>query len=112
RAVLQSHLAAAQAEEAGFTASAERGRGFFFARHAGGKPDTPACTTCHSSDLKGPGRTKAGKPIEPMAASVSPSRFADPAVVEKWFGRNCADVLGRACTAREKADALAFLFSL
>jgi cytochrome c peroxidase len=111
RAVLDGYAAAARAAEPGFAPSAERGRTFFFAQHGGGKPDTPACTSCHTSDLKGPGRTKAGKDIEPMAASVAPKRYADPAEVEKWLGRNCKDVLGRACTAQEKADSLAFLLS-
>jgi hypothetical protein len=29
--------------------------------------------------------------------------------VEKWFKRNCNDVLARACTPAEKADVLAYL---
>jgi hypothetical protein len=29
--------------------------------------------------------------------------------VEKWFKRNCSDVLGRACSAQEKGDLLAWL---
>jgi cytochrome c peroxidase len=110
--LLDRYVAAAKADP-GYTApSAERGRAFFFAAHAGGKADTPACTACHSGDLTGPGRTKAGKVIEPMAASVVPTRYSDPATVEKWFRRNCQDVLGRACSAAEKADVLAFLLSL
>ncbi|ALK10236.1 Cytochrome c-type protein SHP precursor [Blastochloris viridis] len=111
RTVLDGYVAAARTGEPGFAATAERGRAFFFAQHGGGKPDTPACTACHTADLKGPGRAKAGKPIEPMAASVAPGRYTDPAEVEKWFGRNCKDVLGRACSAQEKADSLAFLLS-
>lgn len=91
---------------------AARGKAFFFARHAGGKPDTPSCTTCHTDNLAGPGVTKAGKPIAPMAASANPKRYTDPAEVEKWFRRNCADVLGRACSAQEKSDLIAFLTSL
>ena len=34
------------------------------------------------------------------------------AKVEKWFARNCNDVLGRACTPVEKGDVLAWLLSL
>jgi hypothetical protein len=30
---------------------------------AGGKPDTPACTTCHGKDPRAAGRTPAGKNI-------------------------------------------------
>jgi len=36
----------------------------------------------------------------------------DPAKVEKWFRRNCNDVMGRECTAGEKADVLAWLLTL
>jgi len=32
--------------------------------------------------------------------------------VEKWFKRNCNDVLGRACSAQEKADFTAYMISL
>jgi hypothetical protein len=107
--VLESYVAAAGN---GFSASAERGRSFFYATHSGGKPDTASCTTCHSTDLSRSGQTKAGKTIEPMAASKSPSRYGDAAHLEKWFRRNCADVVGRECTAAEKADVLSFLLGL
>ena len=50
-----------------------------------------------------------GEPIDPMSA---PGRFTDPAKVEKWFKRNCSDVLGRECTALEKGDSLAYLLGL
>lgn len=97
---------------AGGDASAERGRAFFVASHAGGKPDTPSCTTCHGANLAEPGKTRAGKAIDPMAVSVNPRRLTDPAEVEKWFARNCDSVLGRACTPAEKADVVAYLASL
>lgn len=111
-AVLDRYVAAAKAEPGYAGPSAERGRALFFASHAGGKADTPACTSCHSPNLAGPGQTRAGKAIEPMALSVAPSRYTDAATVEKWFKRNCGDVLGRECTAAEKADALVFLLGL
>jgi mono/diheme cytochrome c family protein len=91
---------------------AVRGKAFFFASHDGGKPESPSCVTCHTTNLAGPGKTRAGKTIEPMAASVSLSRFTDRAEVEKWFRRNCSDVLGRECSAQEKSDILAFLLSI
>ena len=34
------------------------------------------------------------------------------ALIERWFKRNCKDVLGRECAAGEKADVLAYLMSL
>ena len=39
-------------------------------------------------------------------------RFTDAAKSEKWFRRNCNDVVGRECTAAEKADVLAWLLTL
>lgn len=92
--------------------SVERGKAFFTATHQGGKPATPSCTTCHTADPRKPGSTRAGKPIEPMAGSANPKRFTDEKEVEKWFGRNCGDVLGRACTPLEKGDVMIYLLSL
>jgi len=40
---------------------------------------------------------------------ATPSRFTDVAKTDKWFRRNCGDVVGRECTAAEKADVIAFL---
>ena len=55
---------------------------------------------------------KTGKSIEPLAPAVNPQRFSNPAKVEKWFRRNCNDVLGRACTAQEKGDVLTWLTTI
>jgi hypothetical protein len=103
---------AAQAKQAdpsfaGF--SAQAGDAFWHATHAGGKPDTPACITCHTHDPRAEGQTRAGKLIQPMAVSKTPDRFTDPAKVEKWFRRNCETVLGRQCTAVEKGDVITYL---
>ncbi len=57
------------------------------------------------------GETRAGKPIEPMAVSVTPDRYRDPKKVAKWFRRNCQSVLGRECTAPEKGDFLTLMIS-
>ncbi len=92
--------------------SAARGEAFFMGTHAGGKPDTPSCTSCHSKNLKAAGVTRAGKPIEPMAVSANPKRYTDLAFVEKWLTRNCNSVLGRECDAQEKGDLLTWLSSL
>lgn len=112
QAVLEGYIGQARSAEARFEASAVRGEALFLGRHAGGKSETPSCTSCHTSDLTKPGKTRAGKEIGPMAASVNPKRYGDPADVEKWLRRNCSDVLGRECTANEKADVLAYLLSL
>jgi Domain of unknown function (DUF1924) len=92
---------------AGFSAS--RGAAFWQADHAGGKPETPSCTTCHTKDPTAEGRTRAGKTIAPMAISRTPGRFTDAAKVDKWFTRNCASVLGRACSPAEKGDIISYL---
>ena len=53
-----------------------------------------------------------GKALAPLAPAGNAARFADPARTEKWFRRNCNDVLGRECTAAEKGNVLAWLVSL
>jgi hypothetical protein len=113
KAVVDVQMAtAAKADPAFKGFSADRGKAFFTGTHTGGKPDTPACTTCHTTDLTKEGKTRAGKPIEPMAASINPKRYTDLVEVEKWFKRNCSDVLGRECTAAEKGDVLTYLLTL
>jgi hypothetical protein len=97
---------AAAAKSSGF--SAERGQTLHTRNFNGGKPITPACTSCHGSDARAAGRTPIGKSIEAVAVSVTPSRYTDPAKVEKWFRRNCTEVLGRECTPQEKGDWLTF----
>jgi hypothetical protein len=113
KAVLDQYIGSMRAADPAFKDfSAERGQTFFQARHASGKPDTPSCTNCHTANLKAAGQqSRTGKTIEPMAASVAPTRYTDFANVEKWFKRNCGDVLGRECTLAEKGDLLAYLLS-
>ncbi len=108
-AQLAAQARAADPAFAGF--SAERGQAFWAARHAGGKDQTPSCASCHGAAPRAAGQTRAGKAIEPMAVSLAPDRFTDPAKVAKWFQRNCEGVLGRECTVREKGDFLAYVLS-
>lgn len=35
-------------------------------------------------------------------AAADPERLTDEATIEKWFGRSCNDVLGRACTPADQ----------
>ena len=98
---------AAAAKTASF--SAARGQTLHTQNFSGGKPDTPSCTTCHGKDTRGAGRALTGKTIEPVAVSVAPTRHTDPAKVEKWFKRNCIEVMGRECTPQEKGDWLTFV---
>jgi Domain of unknown function (DUF1924) len=55
------------------------------------------------------GLTPAGKVVEPLAPSANPDRLTDRRDVEKWFKRNCKQVLGRECTAVEKGHFITFL---
>lgn len=101
--------AAAFEAQAGAPASPERGATFFSARHG----REWACASCHTATPTQPGRhASTGRPIAPLAPAFNPERFTDAAKSEKWFRRNCNDVLGRACTPGEKADVLAWLMTL
>jgi hypothetical protein len=89
--------------------SAARGMRFFGATHGGDW----SCATCHGADPRAAGEhVVTGKRIEPLAPVANSARFTRPDKVAKWFKRNCNDVLGRACTAQEKGDVLAWLMSL
>lgn len=72
-----------------------------------------SCATCHTAKPVVQGRhARTGNVLQPLAPAANAERLTDPAKVEKWFKRNCGDVLGRACTAQEKGDVIAFLRSL
>ncbi|TAN73716.1 MAG: DUF1924 domain-containing protein [Gallionella sp.] len=89
--------------------SAARGEKFFKATHG----NELSCTSCHTENPAAQGKhAKTGKAVQPLAPSASAERFSDPAKVEKWFKRNCNDVLGRVCTAQEKGDVLAYLLTI
>jgi len=69
--------------------------------------------SCHGTTPTVAGRhARTGKTIAPLAPVANPERFADAARAEKWFRRNCGDVLGRECTPQEKGDVLAWLLTL
>ena len=107
-ALLAEFLAQARKDEAGFARFvAERGAAFYRATHPGGKQGS--CTSCHGNSPLDKGKTRAGKDIDPMAVSKSPTRYTDRDTVEKWFTRNCQDVLARACTAKEKGDFITYM---
>ena len=72
-----------------------------------------SCATCHTRNPTHPGKhIKTNKLIPPMAPAINPERFTDRAKIDKWFKRNCNDVLGRTCSAQEKGDVLTYLMSL
>ena len=95
--------------QAGAGAMPSRGQQFFTSRHG----RDWSCASCHGNTPTGPGRhVVTGKTIEPLAPAFNPARFTDEAKTEKWFRRNCKDVVGRECSAAEKADVLSWLMSL
>ncbi len=111
--LLAHYAAAAKAAAPTFSGfSATRGEKLHVTKFAGGKPETPACTSCHGDNPRSAGRTPTGKAIEAVAVSASPTRYGDAAKVEKWFKRNCSEVLGRECTPLEKGDWLSYMISL
>jgi hypothetical protein len=86
--------------------SPQRGEQFFNRRHGG----EWSCATCHGKPPTGEGaHAGTGKPIAPLAPAFNPERFTKAATVEKWFKRNCGDVLKRECSAGEKADVMSYL---
>ncbi len=99
--------AIARQEVPGFTGfSAARGGEFFRSTHG----SDWSCSTCHTANPAVPGRhARTGNVLQPLAPGANAQRFTDAAKVEKWFKRNCGDVLGRSCTAQEKGDVIAFL---
>jgi len=94
---------------AGMAPAPGRGQQLFTAPHG----REWSCASCHGALPTQAGRHAAtGKPIAALAPAFNAERFTDGAKVEKWFRRNCNDVVGRECTAAEKADVLAWLLTL
>lgn len=89
--------------------SPQRGGKFFSDKHG----NEWSCSSCHGIPPTGEGKhASTNKVIAPLAPAFNAERFTDEAKVDKWFKRNCNDVLGRSCTSAEKADVLSYLISL
>lgn len=109
RAATPQELLADYAAQAGTAASATRGAALFTQRHG----QEWSCATCHGAPPMQTGRhASTGKPIGALAPAFNAERFTDSAKVEKWFRRNCNDVIGRECSAGEKADVIAWLLTI
>ena len=107
--IRQIYASEAAAQQAGFSPSAKRGETLFRQRFAL-NDKMPACTSCHTdSPLNAGQHAVTGKAIRPLAVAANGERFSDPAKVEKWFGRNCKEVVGHACSPAEKADFVAYM---
>lgn len=89
--------------------SAERGERFFKQTHG----NELSCASCHTENPAAAGKhAKTGKAIKALAPAANAERFTDTAKVEKWFRRNCNDVLDRVCTPLEKGDVLTYLLTI
>ena len=92
-----------------FFKAKDRGESFFKAKHGG----EWSCASCHTENPAALGKhAKTGKVIDPLAPSANAERFTNPKKVDKWFKRNCNDVLNRVCTPQEKGDMLAYLLTV
>lgn len=67
----------------------------------------PAALAVTAADIA-QGYAEEAKRAAPQFGGSSPARGK----AEKWFRRNCNDVLDRACTAQEKGNILAYLMQL
>jgi mono/diheme cytochrome c family protein len=109
-AVTPAELRDEFAAKAGQPASAERGQQFFVRKFG---RDFENCAECHGAVPVTPGKdVVSSKTIAPLAPAANPKRFTDGNRVEYMFKLNCKDVVGRECSAQEKADLLAWLISL
>ncbi|WIM06648.1 MAG: DUF1924 domain-containing protein [Candidatus Nitricoxidivorans perseverans] len=89
--------------------SANRGEAFYRDTHGGDW----SCATCHTDNPATVGsHAVTKKAIKPLAPAANAERFTNPEKIEKWFKRNCNDVLKRPCTPQEKGDFLAFLLTV
>jgi mono/diheme cytochrome c family protein len=108
-AATPAELLAGYTAAAGAPAVAARGQAFFTTAHG----RDWSCASCHGgTPVQGGRHAGTGKAIAALAPAANARRFTDTATTEKWFRRNCNDVLGRECSAGEKADVLAWLQSL
>jgi hypothetical protein len=107
--MIDGYAAEAAKQSSGYQPSARRGAEFY-ARRFAVSDKMPACTACHTDSPAQPGQhAVTGKAIKPLAPRAEAARFTDPAKTEKWFRRNCTEVLGRECSAAEKADFIRYL---
>ena len=109
QAATPAELQAAYAVLSATPAVPDRGQQLFTNRHG----REWSCSSCHGGVPTQPGKhASTGKPIAPLAPAFNPERFADAAKTEKWFRRNCNDVMGRECSPAEKADVISWLRTL
>ncbi|MBU1236542.1 MAG: DUF1924 domain-containing protein [Gammaproteobacteria bacterium] len=107
--VMDAYTADAVRRTPGFAPNAGLGE-FLFVRKFAVSATMPNCAACHADSPSQPGRHILTRvDIKPLSPAANPERFTDAAKVEKWFLRDCTKVIGRECTAGEKADFIAFV---
>ena len=108
-AATPAQLLAGYKAQVGAEPNQDRGRQFFTAKHG----REWSCASCHGVTPTQAGKhASTGKQIGALAPAFNPGRFTDLGKTEKWFRRNCNDVMARECTVAEKADVLSWLLTL
>lgn len=112
--VLQTYTTQARKENPSFKEFSAAGGDKIYhaaAKHSTGKQ--VSCAACHTDNPRNAGKhERTSKEILPLAPAANKDRFTDAAKVEKWFKRNCQDVLERECSAQEKGDFIAYVMSV
>ncbi len=106
---LEGYAQEAKAQNPAFKGfSVKAGESFYKQTHGGDW----SCSSCHTDNPTAVGKhAVTSKLIQPLSPNANPERFIDVAKVNKWFKRNCNDVLKRECTAEEKGNLLTYLLS-
>jgi mono/diheme cytochrome c family protein len=111
QAATPAEMLAGYTAKAGEPASPERGQKLYatnFGREMGW-----SCASCHGSNPARDGRDQmTEKRLAALAPAANPTRFTEASKTEHFFRLNCKDVVGRECSAGEKADVLAWLLTL
>jgi hypothetical protein len=92
--------------------SLKEGEKLFRNERQNSKNEKVSCMTCHTSDPRKEGLTRANKVVLPLAPISNQDRFTDILKVEKWFKRNCKDVYERECTIIEKGNFVKYMMSI
>ena len=95
-----------------FKPSADAGKAFFTRKIlVHGKEIS--CSSCHTDNPAAVGKNiSTKKPIKPLAPSANSARFSDLDKVETNFEKHCIDVVGKDCTAAEKANYITYLLTV
>lgn len=107
---LDAYAQEAKAQNPSFKGfSVKAGESFYKSKHGG----EWSCSSCHTDNATAEGKhAVTSKVIQPLSPNANPARFTDAAKVNKWFKRNCNDVLKRECSAEEKGNLLTYLLSV